>query len=231
MVRLIIEFDDLPVECPIISVRKIVHKGNKVVFQEKGLIQIECRYPQEIALHREAWGILHKDHDPTTRCGFSSTATMSDVDSPLVPIRPTEPVDADKVDDHDAAFEHPEDAGVDVERGDARLDVEEAIGGADEDSVVRPQLFPSPKAPSAAEIELHNATRLPYRNWCPSCVAGRSNNTPHRELGGKHRRSEPCLHLDYCFLPDEVGTATLIVLVGKLEHPKLKLDQQSNTFA
>ena len=31
-----IEFDDLPVECPIISVKKIVHKGNKVVFQEKG---------------------------------------------------------------------------------------------------------------------------------------------------------------------------------------------------
>ena len=32
----VIEFDDLPVECPIISVRKIVHKGNRVVFQEKG---------------------------------------------------------------------------------------------------------------------------------------------------------------------------------------------------
>ena len=32
----VIEFDDLPVECPIISVRKIVHKGNKVVFQQKG---------------------------------------------------------------------------------------------------------------------------------------------------------------------------------------------------
>ena len=32
----VIEFDDLPVECPIISVRKIVHKGNKVVFKRKG---------------------------------------------------------------------------------------------------------------------------------------------------------------------------------------------------
>lgn len=30
----IIDFDDLPVECPIISVRKIVRKGNRVVFQE-----------------------------------------------------------------------------------------------------------------------------------------------------------------------------------------------------
>ena len=30
-----IEFDDLPVECPIISVRKMVRKGNKVVFQKR----------------------------------------------------------------------------------------------------------------------------------------------------------------------------------------------------
>ena len=29
-------FDDLPVECPIISVRKMVRRGNQVVFQEKG---------------------------------------------------------------------------------------------------------------------------------------------------------------------------------------------------
>ena len=156
---------------------------------------------------------------------------MSDVSSHLTPIRPAELVDADKVDDHEIAFEHPEDAGVGVERGDARIDAEEIIGGADEDSVVRPQLFPSPKAPSAAEVELHNATHLPYRNWCPWCVAGRRNNTPHRELGDKHRRSEPCLHLDYCFLSDEVGTETLNVPVGKLEHAELKLDQQRNTFA
>ena len=111
---------------------------------------------------------------------------MSDLSSHLTPIRPAELVDADKDDDHEIAFEHPEDAGVGVERGDARIDAEEVIGGADEDSVVRPQLFPSPKAPSAAEVELHNATHLPYRNWCPCCVAGRRNNTPHRELGDKH---------------------------------------------
>ena len=32
----VIEFDDLPVETPIISVRKIVHRGSKVVFKKKG---------------------------------------------------------------------------------------------------------------------------------------------------------------------------------------------------
>ena len=32
----VIEFDHLPVECPIISVKMVVHKGNKVVFKNKG---------------------------------------------------------------------------------------------------------------------------------------------------------------------------------------------------
>ena len=41
----VIEFDDLPVECPIISVKKIVHKGNKVIFQEKGgyILNVDTR--------------------------------------------------------------------------------------------------------------------------------------------------------------------------------------------
>ena len=85
----------------------------------------------------------------------------------------TELVDVDKVDVHDIGFEHPQDAGVDVERGDARIDVEEGTGSANEDSVVKPQLMPSPKVPSTAEIELHNAFHLPYRHWCPWCVSGR----------------------------------------------------------
>ena len=46
-----IEFDDLPVECPIISVKKIVHKGNKVVFQEKGGVHLECGDAKETPLH------------------------------------------------------------------------------------------------------------------------------------------------------------------------------------
>ena len=153
--------------------------------------------------------------------------------SPLLPIRPTDSVDGDTTEDSDLAFEHPEDAGVDVEKGDARIDADELICGpcADDDSVVKPQLFPSPKAPSAAEIELHNSTHMPYRNWCPWCVSGRRNNTPHRELGEKHGRSEPCLHLDYAFLSDEIGSESQTVLVGKLEHPKMKIDEQSSTFA
>ena len=96
---------------------------------------------------------------------------------------------------------------------------------------MRPKLFPSPRAPSKAEIELHNATHLPYRNWCPWCVAGRRNNTQHRELKEKHARTEPCLHLDYAFLSNEIGTEALTVLIGKLELRWTPLCEQSSTYA
>jgi len=86
---------------------------------------------------------------------------MSDVFLHLTSIRPAERVDADKVDDHEIALEHPENAGVGVERGDARIDAEEVVGGADEDSVVKPQLFPSPKAPSSAEAIIRHPSTLP----------------------------------------------------------------------
>ena len=52
---------------------------------------------------------------------------MSDDDSPLLPIRPVEPVDEDIVADIDPAFEHPENADVDVVKGEDRIDAEELI--------------------------------------------------------------------------------------------------------
>ena len=150
-----------------------------------------------------------------------------------LPVSPVNPIGEEEVDGTDHAYERPEDAEVEVAKGDAQIDTEEILCGPCEgdDSVIRPRLLPSPKAPTEAEIEIHNTTHLPYRNWCPWCVAGRRNNTAHRELGNKHDRAEPCLHLDCAFLSDEVGSANLTVLIGKLEYPKSKLDEQNSTFA
>ena len=149
--------------------------------------------------------------------------------SPLLPVRPHDPVDVDEADGVDHAFEHPEDADVEVAKGDDRIDTDELVCGpcADDESIVKPQLFPSRRLRALPRL---NST-TPYRIWCPWCIAGRHNNSPHRELGDKHGRSEPCLHLDYALLSDEVGSDLLTVLIGKLEHPKSKLEKQSSTFA
>ena len=39
-----------------------------------------------------------------------------------------------------------------------------------------------PSVPTAAERAAHEATHLPFRSWCAECVAGRRDNTPHRQI-------------------------------------------------
>ena len=37
-------------------------------------------------------------------------------------------------------------------------------------------------APSLADWEAHQATRLPFRTWCPECVKGRRDNPAHHAV-------------------------------------------------
>ena len=38
---------------------------------------------------------------------------------------------------------------------------------------------PNPITPTSAEMEQHNLTHLPYRNWCPVCVKAKCRETQH----------------------------------------------------
>ena len=66
---------------------------------------------------------------------------MSDNDSLLLPIRPDESVDEDIAADLDPAFERPEDAGVEVVKGEDRIDAEELVcePGIEDGSTVKPK--------------------------------------------------------------------------------------------
>ena len=55
----------------------------------------------------------------------------------------------------------------------------ESPEGAEEEAVV-PKRLPNPRQPTKYEIEQHNLTRYPYRNWCPHCVRGKGINSPHK---------------------------------------------------
>ena len=82
--------------------------------------------------------------------------------------------------------------------------VPEAVPGAEEageeraEDAVVPRPAPSPCSPSRAEREAHEATHLPYRNWCPVCVQGRADNPPHRRLPPpvEGERRLPEVHID-----------------------------------
>ena len=54
----------------------------------------------------------------------------------------------------------------------------------------------SPLRPSQAEVDSHNLTHSPFRNWCRHCVRGRGNESPH--VQGKSDVGEvPEFHFDF----------------------------------
>ncbi len=56
-----------------------------------------------------------------------------------------------------------------------------------------------PVRPSEAEVEDHRLTHLPYRNWCPECVAGRGLGEQRgRHVGRDHEI--PRVGIDYWFI-------------------------------
>ena len=52
------------------------------------------------------------------------------------------------------------------------------------------------KLPSLAEIEEHNLTHLPFRDWCEFCVQGKASSHPHMKR--KVNENEvPVISMDY----------------------------------
>ena len=81
--------------------------------------------------------------------------------------------------DIDAALAEPE-AHVRRDRAD---DHERSLEGH------APTLLRGPIRPSAEDVERHDATHVPYRNWCPICVAARGQQASHkRQLEASRKR-------------------------------------------
>ena len=78
-------------------------------------------------------------------------------------------------------------------------DEEEIIHGVPEARV--PNTLPEPHLPSAKEVAEHNLTHLPYRSWCPICVAAAGREDAHRR-GAMDEEGEmvcPTVGYDYAF--------------------------------
>ena len=66
------------------------------------------------------------------------------------------------------------------------------------EEAVQPSVRVSPKQPSTAEVESHMVTHLPFREWCPHCVKGKSKSKPHQVSDAVHEM--PTLTMDYMFM-------------------------------
>ena len=57
---------------------------------------------------------------------------------------------------------------------------EEDYQDKDEEEAQEPVTRRAPKGPTKEEREKHEATHLPFREWCHHCIRGRGRNRPHK---------------------------------------------------
>ena len=59
----------------------------------------------------------------------------------------------------------------------------------------------TPEPPTDAVRMAHNATHVPFRDWCPVCVASRGRSSPHRRVVvNKTADTLPKFQTDYMFI-------------------------------
>ena len=78
-----------------------------------------------------------------------------------------------------------------------------------------PEVLRDPGAPTPSEIEEHNVTHLPFRSWCPHCVAGKDQDLPHKKREHQCEKQISEIVFDYRFLGGEDDTETLGVQVAR----------------
>ena len=69
----------------------------------------------------------------------------------------------------------------------------------DEMEARRPRVLRDPGAPTEEQIEEHNTNHLPFRSWCPACVAGKAKDKFHSKIKDEEH-GIPTVVFDYCFL-------------------------------
>ena len=67
----------------------------------------------------------------------------------------------------------------------------------------------APRSPTKEEWEKHSVSHIPFRSWCPHCVAGRGLERRHHRGSGADQDNQPYVSLDYGYL---AGDATPILV-------------------
>ena len=61
----------------------------------------------------------------------------------------------------------------------------------------------SPNLPTEEERRAHEVSHVPYRSWCPACVAGRGRSDRHAVATEAEEHQKPVVSMDYCYLCSE----------------------------
>ena len=71
------------------------------------------------------------------------------------------------------------------------------------------------RQPSSRERMLHELTHLPYRDWCPHCVATRSRGDYHASVAdpvSTSERDHPIVQMDFFFCEERGGASILLMI-------------------
>ena len=71
---------------------------------------------------------------------------------------------------------------------------------AEADEGRRPKVLRRPQTPTKAEWDEHALTHLPFREWCPHCIAGKGMSSQHRS--SKEPQMGIPVSADYCWMKD-----------------------------
>ena len=63
---------------------------------------------------------------------------------------------------------------------------------------VAPRILPDPGQPTQRQLEDHRVDHLPFRSWCPECVAGRAAGEQH--IARKEEKQISTFSMDYLYL-------------------------------
>ena len=83
--------------------------------------------------------------------------------------------------------------------------------------VRNPRKLLDPKLPTKKDVDEHNLTHLPYRNWCQYCVEGKGKMAPRFKQQARTDLTET--HFDYCFMSTDRNPFATI-LVAKERRPR-----------
>ena len=137
------------------------------------------------------------------------------------PVRPLICPLAAPVNGEDEGWESLGSSHIEADRQDVQREKPDDLIDVDDEMVCQPcEPMIEPKVPTAAQIAAHNISHLPYRSWCPHCVAARRPNSHHARSSSEDRKSSPLLVADYCFMKDNQDEDITTVLVVRLYPAK-----------
>ena len=92
---------------------------------------------------------------------------------------------------------------------------------------VEPRILPDPGQPTQKQLEDHRIDHLPYRSWCPWCVAARATGEQHRKRLEEKRIST--FSMDYLFLTKSRVVDRESLLEGEEVELKVLVAKDSKT--